>query len=64
MVEAIEPETGKGTCTINTWEQFRKEFKKDFFPNNAIYEVKCKFRELKKMGNIRAYVNEFTTVTL
>ena len=59
-----EAEIGKGTCIINTWEQFREEFKKVFFPNNVIYEVKRKFRELKQTGSIRAYVKEFTTLTL
>ncbi|KAH0715262.1 hypothetical protein KY284_008167 [Solanum tuberosum] len=59
-----EAEIGKGTCTINTWEQFREEFKKDFFPNIVIYEAKHTFRELKQTGNIRAYVQEFTTLTL
>ena len=29
-----------------------------------MYEVKCKFRELKRTGSIRAYVKEFTTLTL
>ena len=29
-----------------------------------MYEVKCKFRELKQMGSIWAYVKEFTTLTL
>ncbi|XP_069148043.1 uncharacterized protein [Solanum lycopersicum] len=59
-----EAEIRKGTCTINTWEQFREEFKKAFFPNNIVYEVKRKFRELKQTGSIRAYVKEFTTLTL
>ena len=34
----------KGTYTMNTWEQFREEFKKAFFPNNVIDEAKRKFR--------------------
>ncbi|XP_015167081.1 uncharacterized protein, partial [Solanum tuberosum] len=59
-----EADIGKGTCTISTWEQFREEFKKSFFPTNVIYEVKRKFRELKQTGSIRAYVKEFTTLTL
>ncbi|KAK4734083.1 hypothetical protein R3W88_008344 [Solanum pinnatisectum] len=59
-----EAEIGKGTCTINMWEQFCEEFKKAFFPNNVVYQVKRKFRELKQMGSIRAYVKEFTTLTL
>ncbi|KAH0746915.1 hypothetical protein KY285_008572 [Solanum tuberosum] len=59
-----EAEIRKGTCTINTWEQFREDFKKAFFLNNVIYEAKRKFRELKQMGSVRAYVQEFTTLTL
>jgi len=42
-----EAEIGKGTCTINTCEQFREKYKKDFFHYNVIYKVKRKFRELK-----------------
>ena len=33
-------------------------------PNNVIYEAKRKFRELKQKGSIRAYVREFTSLTL
>ena len=33
--------------TIHNWGKFREEFKKDFFPNNVIYEANCKFRKLK-----------------
>ena len=57
-----EAEIGKGTCTIDTWEQFCEEFKKASFSNNVVYEVKHKFLELKQTGSIRAYV--FTTLTL
>ncbi|XP_010315837.2 uncharacterized protein [Solanum lycopersicum] len=59
-----EAKIGKGTCTINTWEQFREEFKKSFFPNNVVYKVKRKFRESKQTRSIWAYVKEFTTLTL
>lgn len=59
-----EVEIGKGTCTINTWEQLCEKFKKTLFLNNSIYEVKHKFRELKQTCNIRVYVKDFTTITL
>ena len=59
-----ESDIKKGTCIMNTWEQFREEFKKAFFPNKVIYEAKRKFRELKQTGSIHAYVQEFTTLTL
>ena len=59
-----DAEIERGTCTIDTWEQFREEFKRAFFPNNVIYEAKSKFRELKQTGSIRVYVKEFTTLML
>ena len=59
-----ESDISKWTCTMNTWEKFREEFYMVFFPNNIIYEEKRKFRELKQSGSIRAYVHEFTTLTL
>ena len=48
---------------MNTWEQFRMEFKKAFLPSNVVYEAKRKMRELRQKGSIRAYVREFTTLT-
>lgn len=59
-----ESEMEKGFCSIDTWEQFQTKFKKAFFPNNVIYEANRKFRELKQTGSIRAYMKEFTTLTL
>ena len=47
-----ESDIKKGTCTLNTWEQFREEFKKAFFPNNVIYEAKRKL-ELNQECSIR-----------
>ncbi|XP_069155658.1 uncharacterized protein [Solanum lycopersicum] len=58
-----ESDITKGTCALNTWEQFRVEFKKAFFPSNVVYEIKSKMRELRQKGSIRAYVREFTTLT-
>ena len=49
---------------MNTWDKFCEEFKKAFFPKNVIFKAKRKFRELKQKGSIRAYVREFTTLTL
>ncbi|XP_069146998.1 uncharacterized protein [Solanum lycopersicum] len=42
-----ESDIAKGTCALNTWEQFRVEFKKAFFPSNVVYEAKHKMRELR-----------------
>ena len=42
-----ESDIAKGTCVLNTWEQFRVEFKKALFPSNVVYEAKRKMRELR-----------------
>ncbi|XP_070029677.1 uncharacterized protein [Nicotiana sylvestris] len=47
---------------INT--AFKAEFKRQFFPNNVLYEARHKLRELKQIGSIRNYVKEFTTLML
>ncbi|XP_070018206.1 uncharacterized protein [Nicotiana sylvestris] len=54
----------KGLCTISTWDQFKAEFKRQFFPNNVLYEARHKLRELKQTRSIRNYVKEFTTLML
>ncbi|XP_070004722.1 uncharacterized protein [Nicotiana sylvestris] len=52
----------KGLGTISTWDQFKVELKRQFFPNNVLYETRRKLRELKQTGSIRKYVKEFTTL--
>ncbi|XP_070029011.1 uncharacterized protein [Nicotiana sylvestris] len=47
---------------INT--AFKAEFKRQFFPNNVLYEARRKLRELKQTGSIRNYVKEFNTLML
>lgn len=54
----------RNICTINTWEQFKAEFKKTFYPNNVVYEAKRRLRELKQKGSMKAYIKEFTTLTI
>ncbi|XP_070002194.1 uncharacterized protein [Nicotiana sylvestris] len=54
----------KGLCTISTWDQFKADFKRQFFPNNVLYEARIKLRELKQTWSIRNYVKEFTTLML
>ncbi|XP_070049788.1 uncharacterized protein [Nicotiana tomentosiformis] len=54
----------KSLCTISTWDQFKAVFKRQFFPNNVLYEARRNLRELKKIGSIRVYVKEFTTLML
>lgn len=42
-----------GLCTINMSDQFKVEFKRQFFPIHVLYEERCKLRELKQTGNVR-----------
>lgn len=54
----------KGTCTINTWAEFVKELKKQFYPENAKNEAMSKLRKLRHSGSIREYIKDFTTLVL
>ncbi|KAF7807517.1 transcription factor Pur-alpha 1 [Senna tora] len=45
----------KGTCTINTWAEFKKELKQQFYPVNAEEEARAKLRRLQHKGTIRDY---------
>ncbi|KAF7807841.1 Transposon Tf2-2 polyprotein [Senna tora] len=54
----------KGTCTINTWAEFKKELKLQFYPVNAEEEARAKLRRLQHKGTIRDYVKDFTEVLL
>ncbi|KAL1224846.1 hypothetical protein V5N11_015624 [Cardamine amara subsp. amara] len=54
----------RGTCRMDTWEAFKKELKRQFYPENVVYEARRKLRELRQKGMIRDYVKEFTTLVL
>ncbi|KAF5806142.1 putative transcription factor interactor and regulator CCHC(Zn) family [Helianthus annuus] len=57
-------EIEKGMCTINTWADFVKEIKKQFYPENAEHDAKIRLRNLRQKGSIKDYINEFTTLVL
>ena len=57
-------EMEKGTCTINTWEDFKKEIKKQFYPEDVEYMARKKIKHLKHTGSIRDYVKEFSSLML
>ena len=54
----------KGTCTIDTWEDFKKEIKKKFYSEDMDYMAHKKIKHLKHTGSIRDYVKEFSSLTL
>lgn len=57
-------EREKGTCVIETWENFKTELRKHFLPHNADTEARAKLRRLRQSGTISDYIKEFTTVML
>ncbi|KAF2304642.1 hypothetical protein GH714_037242 [Hevea brasiliensis] len=54
----------KGTCCIKTWKKFKRELKKQFYPENAADEARAKLRRLTQRSTIREYVKEFSEVLL
>ncbi|GKA79133.1 putative reverse transcriptase domain-containing protein [Tanacetum coccineum] len=54
----------RGTATIDTWDEFVADFKKQFYPENDKNEAKSQLCKLKKSGMPREYVKEFTTLVL
>ena len=54
----------KGTCTINTWADFKREIKKKFYPEDVDYMAHNKIKHLKHTGLIRDYVKEFSSIML
>ncbi|KAK3038354.1 hypothetical protein RJ639_031450 [Escallonia herrerae] len=45
----------KGLCTIDTWDVFKKEIKRQFYPENVTYEARKKLRELKHKSNVMRF---------
>ncbi|KAK3031556.1 hypothetical protein RJ639_035469 [Escallonia herrerae] len=47
-----------GLYTIDSWEVFKKEIKKQFYPENVAYEARKKMKELRHKGSLHLlYVN-------
>ncbi|RVW34490.1 hypothetical protein CK203_110300 [Vitis vinifera] len=54
----------KGICTIETWEEFKREIKRQFYPDDVAYLARKNMRCLKHIGSIRDYVKEFSSLML
>ncbi|KAL6317267.1 hypothetical protein AAG906_030020 [Vitis piasezkii] len=54
----------KGICTIETWEDFKREIKKQFYPEDVAYMARKNMRRLKHTGSICNYVKEFSSLML
>ncbi|GFS38830.1 hypothetical protein Acr_00g0059690 [Actinidia rufa] len=54
----------RGTCTIATWEDFKREIKRQFYPVNSEHEARARLRRLSHKSTIRDYVKEFYELML
>ncbi|KAF2288722.1 hypothetical protein GH714_011505 [Hevea brasiliensis] len=54
----------KGLCTIASWDEFKRELKRQFYPENAAHEARARLRRLSHKGGIRDYVKEFMETLL
>ncbi|RVW17621.1 hypothetical protein CK203_096707 [Vitis vinifera] len=54
----------KDICTIETWEDFRREIKRQFYPEDVAYLARKNMRRLKHTGSIRDYAKEFSSLML
>ncbi|RVW49075.1 hypothetical protein CK203_111710 [Vitis vinifera] len=54
----------KGICTIETWEDFKREIKRQFYPDDVAYLARKNMRCLKHIGSIRDYIKEFSSLML
>ena len=57
-------EIEKGTCTIDTWADFKREIKKQLYPKDVEYMTRKKIKHLKHTGSICNYVKEFSSPML
>ncbi|GKU97925.1 hypothetical protein SLEP1_g10998 [Rubroshorea leprosula] len=57
-------EMQRGLCNINTWEVFKGEFRKQFYPENVEEAAMKKLRVLKHTGLIKDYIKEYNSLML
>ena len=57
-------EIEKGTFTIDTWADFKREIKKQLYPEDMEYMARKKIKHLKHTGSIHDYVKEFSFIML
>ena len=54
----------KDTCTIEMWEDFKREIKRQFYPEDVAYLARKNMRRLKHTGSKHDYVKEFSSLML
>ena len=54
----------KGRCTINTWDAFKRDIKRQFYLEDVAYLTRKSMKCLKNTSSIRKYVKNFSTLML
>ncbi|KAG9459075.1 hypothetical protein H6P81_003583 [Aristolochia fimbriata] len=54
-----EVDMKSGTASVETWEQFKKELKAQFYPEDVDYQARKELRALKQTGTIKEYLFSF-----
>ena len=54
----------KVICTVETWEDFKREIMRQFYPEDVAYLARKNMRHLKHTGSIRDYIKEFFLLML
>ncbi|MBA0670091.1 hypothetical protein Goklo_007356, partial [Gossypium klotzschianum] len=54
----------RGGNAIETWEEFQRELKKQFYPQFAEKKAQAKLRRLTQQGTVREYVRAFSELML
>ncbi|KAK3043574.1 hypothetical protein RJ639_002153 [Escallonia herrerae] len=62
--EKAKRDIEKGLCAIDTWDVFKKEIKRQFYPENVTYEARKKLRELKQKSRLKKAVTEEPVLAL
>ncbi|WKA11230.1 hypothetical protein VitviT2T_028754 [Vitis vinifera] len=50
------------TCTINTWDTFKREIKRQFYPEDVAYLEKKNMKRLMHIDSIHEYIKEFSAL--
>lgn len=53
-----------GRCVVDTWEDFFRELKAQFLPENVEYFARPQFRRLQHTGTVRDSVKKFSELML
>ena len=51
-------------CTIDTWDAFKREIKRQLYPEDVAYLARKNIKRLKHTGSIHEYVKEFSALML